>query len=110
MREGKLPKPEANTASKTTGWQGEPLSARTVHLAHAALSQALTSFRHTFASLHLASGTPLTVVSRWLGHSTISQTANTYQHLANDVAEDWAQRHVAYLEKTEKAATSRIAN
>ncbi len=70
----------------------------------------LYSFRHTFASLHLASGTPLTVVSRWLGHSTISQTANTYQHLANEVAEDWAQRHVAYLEKTEKAAASRVAN
>lgn len=68
-------------------------------------SFSLYSFRHTFATLHLQSGTPLKVVSDWLGHSTIQQTANTYQHLSQEVAEDWAERHVAFLEKaTQQAA------
>lgn len=58
----------------------------------------LYSFRHTFATLHLASGTPLKVVSSWLGHSTIQQTANTYMHVSTDVSEDWAAKHVAFLE------------
>lgn len=62
----------------------------------------LYGFRHTFATLHLQSGTPLKVVSEWLGHSTIQQTANTYQHLSVEVAEDWAQRHVAFLEAAAK--------
>ena len=50
------------------------------------------------------------VVSNWLGHSTIQQTANTYQHLSADVAEDWAQRHVAFLESTVQAEAARVAN
>src|SRR5690606_30143624 len=64
----------------------------------------LYGFRHTFATLHLQSGTPLKVVSDWLGHSTIQQTANTYQHLSVEVAEDWAARHVAFLEASSEAA------
>jgi len=67
--------------------------------AAAGITDALTlyCFRHTFATLHLASGTPLKVVSEWLGHSTIQQTANTYMHVSNDVADDYAERHVAWL-------------
>lgn len=70
----------------------------------------LYSFRHTFATLHLQSGTPLKVVSDWLGHSTIQQTANTYQHLSIEVSDDWAQRHVAFLEKSAAAELARAAN
>lgn len=70
----------------------------------------LYGFRHTFATLHLQSGTPLKVVSEWLGHSTIQQTANTYQHLSSEVSDDWAQRHVAFLEASVKASAQRLAN
>lgn len=70
----------------------------------------LYNFRHTFATLHLASGTPLKVVSEWLGHSTIQQTANTYQHLSSDVAEDWAAKHVAFLRQSEAEAAASMAN
>lgn len=59
----------------------------------------LYTFRHTFATLHLASGTPLKVVSGWLGHSTIKQTADTYQHASTEVFMDYAERHTAWLEK-----------
>lgn len=70
----------------------------------------LYGFRNTFATLHLQSGTPLKVVSDWLGHSTIQQTANTYQHLSIEVSDDWAQRHVAFLEKSAAAELARVAN
>lgn len=57
----------------------------------------LYCFRHTFATLHLASGTPLKVVSDWLGHSTIRQTADTYQHASTEVFLDYAERHTQWL-------------
>lgn len=34
--------------------------------------------RHTFATMHVASGTDLKTVSAWLGHTNISTTANIY--------------------------------
>ena len=36
--------------------------------------------RHTYASLMIADGTPLVVVSRQLGHAQTSTTANIYAH------------------------------
>ena len=38
--------------------------------------------RHSFASNHVALGTPLFQVSKWMGHSTVGITASTYSHLA----------------------------
>lgn len=40
--------------------------------------------RHTAGSLWLASGYPLFQVSRWLGHSTIQLTSDTYGHEVSD--------------------------
>lgn len=39
------------------------------------------SLRHTYASLMIADGTPLVVVSRRLGHAQVSTTANIYAHV-----------------------------
>ena len=63
----------------------------------------LYSFRHTFASLTLANGSsvPLTTVSRWLGHSTIKLTSDTYQHLTDDVSDGWADSHTEFLAGTD---------
>ncbi len=36
--------------------------------------------RHTFASVTLAAGAPVTDVARWLGHSNIQVTYSTYSH------------------------------
>lgn len=37
--------------------------------------------RHTYASTALAQGVPITEVSRWLGHASITETVDTYGHL-----------------------------
>ena len=40
----------------------------------------LHTLRHTCASLLISAGTPITAVSRILGHSSVLQTLNTYGH------------------------------
>jgi integrase len=37
--------------------------------------------RHTFASTALAEGVPISEVSRWLGHKSITTTVDLYGHL-----------------------------
>jgi integrase len=44
------------------------------------------TLRHTYATTALLNGVPLHVVSRNLGHSSISITADTYGHLTDDAA------------------------
>jgi integrase len=48
------------------------------------------SLRHTYASLALQRGVPLLVVSRQLGHSSISITADIYGHLLPDATREAA--------------------
>ncbi|WP_079181796.1 tyrosine-type recombinase/integrase [Streptomyces yunnanensis] len=42
------------------------------------------SLRHWFATTALSNGLPLLDVSRWLGHKSIKETADTYGHLTPD--------------------------
>jgi integrase len=44
----------------------------------------LHNLRHTCASLLISAGTPITAVSKILGHSTVVQTLNTYGHYYSD--------------------------
>jgi len=77
---------------------------RTVRRAGISKSITLYSLRHTFATLHVAAGTPLKVVSDVLGHSTIQQTANTSMHGDQAVTQDWMQRYERALDAAEEAA------
>lgn len=52
----------------------------------------LHAARHTYAELALAAGVRLDVVSRQLGHSSISTTANVYTHDNDDAAIEAAER------------------
>jgi integrase len=52
----------------------------------------LHDLRHTWASLALQQGVPLKVVSERLGHSSISITADTYQHVTEGMDRDAADR------------------
>lgn len=49
------------------------------------------SLRHTYASMMIAQGTPLVVVSRRLGHAQVSTTANIYAHVIASADEKAAQ-------------------
>ncbi|MBB5084648.1 tyrosine-type recombinase/integrase [Nonomuraea endophytica] len=42
--------------------------------------------RHTFASTALASGVPISEVSRWLGHESITTTVDLYGHLVPEAS------------------------
>ena len=53
--------------------------------------------RHTAASLMLASGVPLEVVSKVLGHSTVSVTADVYSHFLPAAYQDAAVKMDAML-------------
>lgn len=52
----------------------------------------LHDLRHTSASIGLASGESLLEVSRRLGHSSITITADTYSHISPMVAKESAER------------------
>ena len=52
----------------------------------------LHDLRHTSASIGLASGESLLEVSRRLGHSSISVTADVYSHISPEVARESAER------------------
>ena len=56
--------------------RGEPISGSV--LTH--------DLRHVAASLMLAAGVPMAVVSRQLGHASIAITVDTYGHVTPDVA------------------------
>lgn len=67
------------------------------------------SLRHTYASLMIADGTPLVVVSRRLGHAQVSTTANIYAHMiasADEKAAQVAEKFADVLMPSEQAATA----
>lgn len=46
----------------------------------------LSHLGHTFASVALASGVPISEVSRWLGHRSTTTTADLYGHLVPEAS------------------------
>ena len=60
----------------------------------------LHDLRHGQASLMLAAGVPITVVSKRLGHSTLTITADTYSHLLEGVGQDAANRAAALVPRS----------
>ena len=99
---------EAARAAVGTAWQdrdglvftdavGRPREGRLITPAlHAALARAglpeirCHDLRHTCATLQLAAGVPLAVISRTLGHSSIAVTANTYAAVTPDLRREAA--------------------
>jgi integrase len=69
-------------------------------LAAAGVTRSVTLYgcRHTFATLHVAVGTPLKVVSDLMGHANIQQTANSYMHGDQAVTADWMRRFEQQLD------------
>ena len=72
----------------------------------------LHDLRHTAASLALAAGVPLKVVSEQLGHSSLAITADTYTSVLPAVAHAAAEAVANVIPRTapSSAAASRLAD
>ncbi|MGA6160937.1 tyrosine-type recombinase/integrase [Stenotrophomonas sp. NPDC087984] len=66
----------------------------------------LHDLRHLAATLSITAGTPLTVVSKTLRHSTLSTTANLYSHLTHQAAHDAVDAIDTALAQADPAAGS----
>ncbi|MGW0626070.1 tyrosine-type recombinase/integrase [Streptomyces sp. NPDC002758] len=64
----------------------------------------LHDLRHGQASLMLAAGVELAIVSKRLGHSSISITSDTYSHLLGGVGRDAADRASALVPRRRRTA------
>jgi site-specific recombinase XerD len=91
---------------------GRPLDSRNVTqdlqaaLARAGLPrQRFHDLRHLYATLMLEDGEELAVISRMLGHSDISTTANVYAHLTPAMQERSAARMDTILAPRPSVAT-----
>jgi integrase len=62
----------------------------------------LHDLRHGQASLMLAAGVPLAVVSKRLGHSGVGITSDTYSHLLEGVGREAAERAAALVPRTRR--------
>ena len=62
----------------------------------------LHDLRHGQASLMLAAGVPLGVVSKRLGHSSISLTSDTYSHLLEGVGRQAANAAAAQVPRANR--------
>ncbi len=60
--------------------------------------------RHGFASIQIKAGTPLTVVSSLLGHSSVGITADVYSHIFSGMKAEAADRLDSILEKAQSGA------
>jgi integrase len=86
------------TTIGTPLWAGDVLRDLRAHLERAGLPRLrFHDLRHSAASLMLAQGVPVRVVMETLGHSTITTTANIYQHVLPDLQRDAADRMEAVL-------------
>ena len=88
---------------RSRGWQ--PATARSRHQAvptSCAVAAGLRpirlhDLRHGAASLMLAAGVDLALVSKRLGHSSVSITSDTYSHLVEGVGREAAERAAALV-------------
>jgi integrase len=64
----------------------------------------LHDLRHGAASLRLAAGVPIEIVSKILGHSSIALTADTYSHLLKGVARQAAEAASALVPRADAHA------
>lgn len=93
---------------------GDPLrldavSKRFRELAAEAGAPALTlhGLRHGAASLMLAAGVDVAIVSKRLGHSSIAITSDTYSHLLDGVGREAAERASALVPRSPRGDQSR---
>jgi integrase len=78
-----------------TPWNTDILVKR--HLRKLNAGGHLHMFRHTFATRQLHAGVPLSVVSKLLGHGSISTTLNIYAHVLAEHLQQLEQQRARIL-------------
>jgi integrase len=66
----------------------------------------LHELRHTSASLALAAGVPMRVVSERLGHSTIGITQNLYTHVFDELSRDAADKIASLIPRRNRSTAT----
>lgn len=81
------------TGQPLTPWSFNKRDLRRV-LAQARIKKSISlySLRHSFATAHVAAGTPVKAVSSMLGHASAAMTLDVYQHADPEVSRDWMER------------------
>jgi integrase len=99
------------TREDGSGWHPEVVTKRFIALAAAAGVRPvrLHDLRHGQASLMLAAGVPLAVVSKRLGHSSITITSDTYSHMLEGVGRQAAEAAAALVPRGVARASSGAA-
>jgi hypothetical protein len=68
----------------------------------------LHDLRHRQASLMLAAGVETAIVSKRLGHSTITITSYTYSHMLGGVGRDAAEKAASLIPRRRKEQTQPV--
>ncbi|GAB7180187.1 tyrosine-type recombinase/integrase [Kitasatospora sp. Ki12] len=95
-RPGGTPRPQ---------WVLDQLRKRTAELGLPKIG--LYDLRHTAASIMIAEGIPLAIVSKTLRHATLATTINLYGHLFKDSADEAVRALARALDHAESGDTSR---
>jgi integrase len=65
------------------------------------------TFRHTFSISHLNAGTDIKIVSRWLGHSSVTVTEKHYAHAVHGTLLASEEAYDASMQRQEEQAAKR---
>ena len=85
------------TTKNGTPWNADILLRRHLRKQLNVVDGNLHMFRHTFATRQLHAGVPVTVVSKLLGHGSISTTLNIYTHVLAEHLEQFERQRARVL-------------
>jgi integrase len=97
------------TTSNGTPWNADLLLKRHLRGKLKVANGNLHMFRHTFATRQLQTGVPITVVSKILGHGSISTTLNIYAHVLAEHMEQFERQRARILGTKQAAEAGRVA-
>jgi site-specific recombinase XerD len=80
-----------------TPWNSDLVLKRHLHGKLKVADGNLHMFRHTFATRQLHAGVPVSVVSKLLGHGSISTTLNIYAHVLAEHLEQFERQRARIL-------------
>ena len=85
------------TTKNGTPWNADLLLRRHLRGKLKIVNGNVHMFRRTFATRQLHAGVPVTVVSKLLGHGSISTTLNIYAHVLTEHTEQFERRRARIL-------------